>query len=41
MGRDGFFDPEPEFPEAVTMFRDALTTAHASTDPPFDPPADF
>jgi hypothetical protein len=41
MGRDGCFDPEPEFPEALALFRDALAAAHASADPPFDPPPEF
>jgi hypothetical protein len=41
LGRDGYFDPEPEFPEALELFRDALAAAHASADPPFDPPLAF
>ncbi len=41
LGRDGIFKTEPDFPVALTMFRDALTRAHASIDPPFDPPPDF
>ncbi|VTU02531.1 unnamed protein product [Gemmataceae bacterium] len=41
MGRDGSFAPEPEFPEALARFRDALAAARASTDPPFDPPPEF
>jgi hypothetical protein len=41
MGRDGCFDPEPEFPKALARFHDALAAARASTDPPFDPPPEF
>jgi methylmalonyl-CoA mutase cobalamin-binding subunit len=41
MGRDGFFAPEPEFPEALSRFRKALAAARASADPPFDPPTEF
>ncbi len=40
-GRQGVFAAEPDFPTALALYRDALVRAHASTDPPFDPPADF
>src|SRR5437868_4753831 len=41
LGRDGVFDAEPDFPVALAFYRDALRQAHASIDPPFDPPAGF
>jgi hypothetical protein len=41
LGRDGLFKAEPDFPVALAFYRDALARAHASTDPPFDPPPDF
>ncbi len=41
LGRDGIFDAESDFPVALAFFRDALARAHASIDPPFDPPPDF
>ncbi|MCE9561265.1 MAG: hypothetical protein K8U57_04350 [Planctomycetes bacterium] len=41
LGRDCVFKPEPDFPVALAFFSDALKRAHASTNPPFDPPAEF
>jgi hypothetical protein len=41
LGGRGTFDAEPDFPTALAYYRDALARAHASIDPPFDPPADF
>ncbi len=40
-GRNGHFKDEPDFPVALEFFRDALTRAHASTEPPWEPPPDF
>jgi hypothetical protein len=40
-GRQGMFDAEPDFPIALAFLRGALTRAHASNDPTYDPPADF
>ena len=41
LGREGHFDCEPDFPKALASYRDALARAHASADPPFDPPPEF
>ena len=35
------FEAEPDFRPALGLFRAALARAHASADPPFDPPLDF
>lgn len=40
-GRAGHFDGEPDFPVALALYRDALATARASVDPPFEPPLHF
>ena len=41
MGQQGNFKTEPDFPNALAFLRDALARAHASVDPPFDPPDDY
>ncbi|MCI0702333.1 MAG: hypothetical protein L0241_14720, partial [Planctomycetia bacterium] len=40
-GKEHRFDHEPDVPKALAFFRDAITRARASTDPPFDPPPEF
>jgi hypothetical protein len=40
-GREGYFMAEPDLQVALAFYRDALTRAHASTDPPYDPPPAF
>jgi hypothetical protein len=40
-GQEGFFDCEPDFPTALTLYRAALQKAKAQADPPWDPPVDF
>jgi hypothetical protein len=37
----GVFAAEPDCPQALAFYRDALRSAQAQADPPFDPPADF
>jgi hypothetical protein len=41
LGREGYFDTEPDFPKALAFYRDALRRAKAKADPPWDPPAAF
>lgn len=41
LSRQGVFDAEPEFPVALAAYRAALDAARSSTDPRFDPPAEF
>jgi hypothetical protein len=41
LGREGFFDGEPDFPTALAFYRAALQKAKAQADPPWDPPDDF
>jgi len=40
-GREGTFQQEPDFDRALANVRDAIATAKAQTDPPFEPPIDF
>lgn len=40
-GQQGVFACEPDFPDALVYYRDAIRRAQAQTDPPFEPPADF
>jgi hypothetical protein len=40
-GRRGWFDREPDFAKALQFYREALQTAQAQANPPWDPPEDF
>ena len=40
-GEEKLFAREPDFTAALALLRDELAEARESTDPPFDPPADF
>src|SRR5262249_30893092 len=40
-GREGFFDSEPDYPEALACYRDALQKAKAQAEPSWDPPEEF
>jgi hypothetical protein len=40
-GREGFFDREPDYPQALAFYRAAVQNAKAQADLPWDPPEDF
>ena len=40
-GREGFFNSEPDFPQALAFYRDELRKAKSQVDPPWDPPEGF